>query len=752
VHRCTDKLTHALRAVKKITVPCESDQQDELIREVSALVALDHPHIVRLIEYFEEGGELLLVMELLEGPTLGQHLHSVGVFSEALAARCARHMLKALFCCHCNGIAHNDVGADNFQFHTCSPSSPLRMVDFGLASDCRSQQQFDVVSCMDPAAYQNCDMERDIWGAGVILYRMLSGSELFPEKETPSTTQSKRLACTTDPSYVPSCMRDLKASADAVSLLEGMLRTPAAKRLNAREALLHPFITKFYWDASQANDEDSSFSLGRYMAALRKFHETVRLKRLALLVAAHLLTNSKGPVSSINWLFRYVLRDAQIVNAETLVERFAQNSIQVPPDFNAIFASADVSGEGGLTYIEFVATAIIVEPSIFCQESTLRAVFRLLDVENQNHVTDDTLRAAFDVPMCAEGALIREAVGSEGMDYNRFKRMMVPPEWDEAALNVAKKAAWADATERVRADSNSSSCDGYTKVHTGHPISSASEYSPVLSAPSDAFTICQRPGFYTRALRPFYDSQCVSNVVLGLVTGTSSYAQSCARLGLAEVVEVGQGAGAFFVMLNPKYHWDPSQVKLDVDPKLRLVGWWIHPDFVPELCSWFRHPQSIQEGNQLGHCLGDPGDFNFSDRTKPSGYLHTYRDLAGQMHVDMLAALAAGVGQFLERLLGNALGSARLSVGFHFPVRVQYSTLHLQLRVNSGDVCGGHEMRGVDFFKLQSRLEADPGCLRHDDETLLYEATTNLCTTLLAATGAAGTAVEEVGPRSLILL
>jgi len=132
VHRCTDKLTNAARAVKKITVPHDSERQHELIREVSALVALDHPHIVRLIEYFEEGGELLLVMELLEGPTLGQHLHSIGAFSDALAARCARHILKALFCCHCNGIAHNDVATDNFQFQTCSPSSPLQMVDLDL--------------------------------------------------------------------------------------------------------------------------------------------------------------------------------------------------------------------------------------------------------------------------------------------------------------------------------------------------------------------------------------------------------------------------------------------------------------------------------------------------------------------------------------------------------------------------------------------------------------------------------------------
>ncbi|CAE7367712.1 unnamed protein product, partial [Symbiodinium microadriaticum] len=61
-------------------------------------------------------------------------------------------------------------------------------------------------------------------------------------------------------------------------------------------------------------------------------------------------------------------------------------------------------------------------------------------------------------------------------------------------------------------------------------------------------------------------------------------------------------------------------------------------------------------------------------------------------------------------------------------VRPQYSTLHLQIRVNAGDVCPG-EGRGVDLFRparapaerLQNRLKSDPECFQRDDETLFYE-------------------------------
>ncbi|OLP75982.1 hypothetical protein AK812_SmicGene44137 [Symbiodinium microadriaticum] len=106
---------------------------------------------------------------------------------------------------------------------------------------------------------------------------------------------------------------------------------------------------------------------------------------------------------------------------------------------------------------------------------------------------------------------------------------------------------------------------------------------------------------------------------------------------------------------------------------------------------------------------------------RSSDYLHTCRDLCGATHVRMLEALVQGIKTYLERMFGEALAAAHVSAGFHYPVRPQYSTLHLQIRVNAGDVCPG-EGRGVDLFRLQNRLKSDPECFQRDDETLFYEA------------------------------
>lgn len=117
----------------------------------------------------------------------------------------------------------------------------------------------------------------------------------------------------------------------------------------------------------------------------------------------------------------------------------------------------------------------------------------------------------------------------------------------------------------------------------------------------------------------------------------------------------------------------------------------------------------------------------------------------------MLEATVSGIGKFLERLLGSTLPHARLKAGFHFPVRPQYSTLHLQLRVNSGDVCGGPENRGADLFHLLAQLRTNPDTFSLDSETLHYQATSNLREALLVAAASSNQTIQEVGPQSLVL-
>lgn len=365
-------------------------------------------------------------------------------------------------------------------------------------------------------------------------------------------------------------------------------------------------------------------------------------------------------------------------------------------------------------------------------------------------------------PKCSK--IIRPSCVKDSLRFGSFWVIMTPVHYQPLMVPAPFLADTPEVANLLHGEKNSRSSEEQERVGCSSEGSSEPEHdsadappqmeatvSRMTSAPSEAFAIRQKPGFHRTTLCPYYESQPVSNIVLGLASGSSGYARRALQLRCAELVETE--AGAFFLMPNPKYHWTP-EAAFNRERKARCVAWWIQPDLSPMLKSWITQALSgcddCSPPGDLESGVGAPGDFGYSQVQKQPGYLHTYRDLCGVAHVRLLDALTAGIRKYLERMFGESLPSAHVSAGFHYPVRPQYSTLHLQIRVNSGNVCPG-EGRGVDLFRLHHRLKLDPTCFQRDDEELSYEATANLRAALLKACDKAGTAACQVGPMKLVL-
>lgn len=360
------------------------------------------------------------------------------------------------------------------------------------------------------------------------------------------------------------------------------------------------------------------------------------------------------------------------------------------------------------------------------------------------------------VSECA-GLLQESCPGVEHLTFNVFYSFMVPAHWDEeqeaSRVQLLQLGSEEDLPEESAEGAKLADTEEAALLEVG-----PSGKNLVASAPSESFAICQQPGFYRNALRPFYSTHTISNVVMGVIYGTSSYAQEAVALGRAGILPIKKAnarSGSFFFMPNPKYHSSPAEAELT--RKSRFVAWWIHADFVEQMQSWVSEigdmtmPSSSATSTLTRyHGLGDPGDFGYSDVAKPSGYLHDYRDLDGE-HLGLLSDLVEGIQVFLKRVLGDeALGKAHLSAGFHFPVRPEYSTLHLQVRVNSG-VVPAADNRGQDLFQMLAKMQDDPEVFARDDTSLMYQASGNLRVALTKAAGSAKASICEAGPRSLRL-
>ena len=153
-------------------------------REAQTMARLDHPHLVDVTDYFDEGGNVYLVMKFIDGESLANVLEEKGALSEAAVLRLARQLLDALAYCHDEGIIHRDVKPQNVIIR---PDGQAVLVDFGLVKmwdpqDPRTRTAMRGMGTPEyapPEQYDldmgHTDVRSDIYSLGATLYHALTG-------------------------------------------------------------------------------------------------------------------------------------------------------------------------------------------------------------------------------------------------------------------------------------------------------------------------------------------------------------------------------------------------------------------------------------------------------------------------------------------------------------------------------------------------------------------------------------------------
>jgi predicted Ser/Thr protein kinase len=123
-------------AIKKIPKRCTDNATFQ--REMDALLQLKraggHPNICGLHEHYDEGDFYYLVLDLVSGGEMFDHLCANGAYSEAAAARLLRQVASALAFLHGIGIVHGDLKPENLMLSsTISADAVMKVVDFGCA-------------------------------------------------------------------------------------------------------------------------------------------------------------------------------------------------------------------------------------------------------------------------------------------------------------------------------------------------------------------------------------------------------------------------------------------------------------------------------------------------------------------------------------------------------------------------------------------------------------------------------------------
>jgi serine/threonine protein kinase len=188
VYRARQRSTGATVALKLVPAPLASSPI--LIRrfrkEYEAASRLDHPNIVRALDFGYHGDLPYMVMEFVEGESLGQRLAREGRLSEREAVRIIAQVAQGLHRAHQSGLVHRDVKPDNILL---TPDGQAKLADLGLVKEVdaelnltRTGRGLGTPHFMAPEQFRdakNADVRCDIYSLGATLYMMVTGELPF---------------------------------------------------------------------------------------------------------------------------------------------------------------------------------------------------------------------------------------------------------------------------------------------------------------------------------------------------------------------------------------------------------------------------------------------------------------------------------------------------------------------------------------------------------------------------------------------
>jgi serine/threonine-protein kinase len=182
VYRAVDTMVERQAAIKVLKPDIASDPEvaERFHTEAVTLARLNHPSIATLYSFFRVGDEFFMAMEFVPGPTLSQMLRAHGALDWRPAAELMIELLEALQHAHTLGVLHRDIKTSNI---ILPPGGGLKVTDFGIArllgaaGLTREGRVVGTLEYMAPERIQGLpfDERSDLYSAGIVFYRMLSG-------------------------------------------------------------------------------------------------------------------------------------------------------------------------------------------------------------------------------------------------------------------------------------------------------------------------------------------------------------------------------------------------------------------------------------------------------------------------------------------------------------------------------------------------------------------------------------------------
>ena len=420
-------------AIKKIYKSNEDLLNDgELLDEIEILKSLNHPDIVKIIEFYGTEDAYYIVNEYCPGGELFDKVENG--LSETQISVIFKQILSGLSYLHSNNIVHRDLKLENILISdieyvemTKEEYFDIKIIDFGNARI--FDKTISTNSIVGSSYYiapevflKKYNKECDLWSAGVILYILIVGSPPFDGSSDKQIFTSIKKGI-----FDKKNQRWMNASLDVKDLISKLLVNDPNKRLTANEALQHPWFRK-------TNSNILYYNIPKYeilqcIQNLLSYNIKSKFEELVLAYIVHNMPKQKETKTAIK-LFKLVNTkgDGKLQKDElkkTLLNFVSEEYLK---DFDKTFNLLDGENHGYIEYGEFLRAAL--DKKKILKEDNLKYAFNFFDKENNGYITKDKMKSFFinpnlDEQLCSHIFDEIDTNKDGKIDFQEFKNMMI---------------------------------------------------------------------------------------------------------------------------------------------------------------------------------------------------------------------------------------------------------------------------------------------------------------------------------------
>ena len=433
VYLAVNIITKQNVAMKKINKVKENAIDDmEIKNEIEILKKLDHPNIVKIIEFFSTPKAYYIITDFCAcGELYNQIKHQ---YTEGQLAVLFYQVLSGLYYLHTKNIVHRDLKLENILISEIEKDNNtnekyfwVKIIDFGTAKIFEKNKNEKAVVgssyyIAPEVLHKNYNEKCDTWSVGVILYMLIVGRAPFDGKSDDEIIENIEKG-----EFNSKHIKMLNSSDEVQDLVKKLLEVNVKKRLSPSEALKHPWFKKFNGKSLYSNIDKKTIII--YLNRLRKFEINSKFQQMVLAFIVHNIPNNNESKDILK-IFRMfnVNDDGKLTKKELfdgLIKYF--NEEEIKKEIEDIFLLLDGANRGFIEYEEFLRATL--DQKILLSDENLSYAFNFFDGDGCGKISVEKIKKFFINDKVSEDvfrSIFHEIDSNEDgeIDYEEFKDMM----------------------------------------------------------------------------------------------------------------------------------------------------------------------------------------------------------------------------------------------------------------------------------------------------------------------------------------